>query len=147
MTFKAIDQFNRLNYGRSRYNMAFYCQWPIKSFTEISESLAFVSNVFVSLDDRDYYVVSARLVDAEHKGIREILLFIWARFTFKLGHALTSIPTCINCLPTSSYKLSIITKVLSIVNHTNTQWVAAICNVSKFTQVHILGFTILHVRM
>ena len=64
---KPIDQSNRINYGRSHYNMAFYCQWPIKSFTEISVSLAFASNFFVnnssrrssrcprtiSLDDRD----------------------------------------------------------------------------------------------
>ena len=39
----AIDQSNRFNYGRSHYNMAFYYQWPIKSFTEISVSLAFAS--------------------------------------------------------------------------------------------------------
>ena len=64
---KPIDQSNRFNYGRSHYNMAFYCHWPIKSFTEISVSLAFASNFFVnnssrrssrcprtiSLDDRD----------------------------------------------------------------------------------------------
>ena len=70
MAFKAIDQWNPFNYGRSHYNMAFYYQWPIKSFTEISVSLAFVSNFFVnnssrrsswcprtiSLDDRDYQV-------------------------------------------------------------------------------------------
>ena len=55
-------------HGRSHDNMAFYCQWPINSFTEISVSLAFASNFFIntssrrssrcprtiSLDDRDY---------------------------------------------------------------------------------------------
>ena len=67
MAFKAIDQWNLFNYGRSHYNMMFYCQWPIKSFAEISVRLAFASNFFVnssrrssrcprtiSLDDRDY---------------------------------------------------------------------------------------------
>mgnify|MGYP003690247307 CR=1 FL=1 len=65
---KPIDQSNRFNYGCSHYNMAFYCQWPIKSSTETSVSLAFASIFFVnnssrrssrcprtiSLDDRDY---------------------------------------------------------------------------------------------
>ena len=65
---KPIDQSNCFNYGRSPYNMAFNCQWSIKSFTEISVSLAFASNFFVnnssrrssrcprtiSLDDRYY---------------------------------------------------------------------------------------------
>ena len=37
------DQSNRFNNGRSHYNMAFYFKWPIKSFTEISVSLAFAS--------------------------------------------------------------------------------------------------------
>ena len=40
---KPIDRSNRFNDGRSHYNMAFYCQWSIKSFTEISVSLASTS--------------------------------------------------------------------------------------------------------
>ena len=80
MAFKAIDQSNRFNYGRRHNNMAFYCQWPIKSFTEISVSLAFASNFFVnnssrrssrcpwtiSLDDRDYPNVLSSRALAQH---------------------------------------------------------------------------------
>ena len=43
MEFEAIYQLNCFNYVHSHYNIAFYCQRPIKSFTEISVSLAFAS--------------------------------------------------------------------------------------------------------
>ena len=49
MAFKSIGQSICFNYGRSHYNMAFYCQWPIKSFTEISVSLAFASIFWLTI--------------------------------------------------------------------------------------------------
>ena len=68
--------------------MAFYCQWPITAFTEISVSLVFASNFFVSnssrrssgcprtisLDDRDFVNIAVEIL--RRKLLRvQILLF------------------------------------------------------------------------
>ena len=75
MAFKAVDQSNPFNYGRSHYNMPFYCQSPNIWFTQISVSLPFASKFsvnnssrrlsrcprMISLDDRDQCKVSSAL--------------------------------------------------------------------------------------
>ena len=87
MTFKYIDESNRFNYERSHYNMTFYCQWPIKSFTEISVSLAFASGFFVnnsssrcprtiSLDDRDKWGTGYKWTINKNVLCKQIYIFI-----------------------------------------------------------------------
>ena len=53
MAFKAIDQSKRFNYVRSHYKMAFYLQSPIKSFTDISVSLALALIFFLLTNNPD----------------------------------------------------------------------------------------------
>ena len=83
MAFKANELIKLFNYWRSHYNMAFYCQWPIKPFTEISVSLALALNFFVnnssrrssrcprtiSLDDRDYVDVNPMFLSHSKSSI------------------------------------------------------------------------------
>ena len=79
-----------------------------KLFPAIYRSIAHKINTLALLA-----LVSARLVEAEngltplpslrskaHKVIREILPYIWARFTFKLDHA--NFLSRIICLPTTA---------------------------------------------
>ena len=58
-----------------------------------------------------------RLRSKAHTVIREILLYSWAQFAFKLGHA--NFPTCITCLHTTLYSLPAITKHAFIENPPN----------------------------
>ena len=73
--------------------MAFYCQWPIKSFTEILVSLAFASNVLVnnssrrsssclrtiSLDVRDYLFAGSCMHPLHDKHKHTATVAQWVR--------------------------------------------------------------------
>ena len=89
---KPIDQLNRFNYGRSHYSMAFYCQWPIKSFSENSVSLAFASNFCVDnssrhssrcLDDRDYRMPSSHSTNTASTPSITRHVKVWVRWDLK----------------------------------------------------------------